>query len=119
MVRWKLFGRYKSKEEKPESEEPIQEKPKEIMQSDTEQESEETISTETEQEPEKPTLVEHHETLYTKGTIPKKETINQTTWRDVNAIEENVDNLRMSKSKKPVSELDKKVDKILSKRKKK
>lgn len=104
MVKWKLFGRSKSKEE-PESEESIYEEPKETMQSDTEQ------------EPEEPTLAEHHETLYSKGTIPKKETINQTNWRDVNAIEENVDSLR--KSKKPVSNLDKKVDKILSKKKKK
>lgn len=119
MVRWKLFGRSKPKGEELEGEEPIQEEPKETVQPDTEQEPEETISIETEQEPEKPTLAEHHETLYTKRETPKKESINQTTWRDVNAIEGNVDNLRMSKTKEPVSELDKKVDKILSKRKKK
>jgi hypothetical protein len=107
MVKWKLFGRSKPKEEEPEGEEPMQEEPKETMQSDTEQ------------EPEKPTLAEHHETLYTKRATPKKETINQTTWRDINAIEENVDNLSRGRAKKPISGLDKKVDKILSKRKKK
>ena len=115
MVRWKLFGRSKSKEEL-ESEELIQEEPEETMQSDIEQEPEETI------------LVEHRETLYTVDSKSKKsssvktkyrEPYSQTSWRDVNAIEENVDNLRMSKTKEPVSELDKKVDKILSKRKKK
>jgi len=116
MVRWKLFGRSKPKEEEPEGEESIQEESKETMQSDMEQEPEETI------------LAEHHETLHAVDSKSKKsssakakyrESYNQTSWRDVNAIEENVDNLRMSKTKKPVSELNKKVDKILSKRKKK
>jgi len=114
MVRWKLFGRSKPKEEEPEGEEPIQEEPKETMQSDTEQ------------EPEKPAMPEYRETLYTEGSIPKKdktyhkkETINQTTWRDINAIEENVDNLSRGRAKKPISGLDEKVNKILSKRKKK
>jgi len=115
MVRWKLFGRSKPKEdEEPEHQE---------VQEPTPQEPEETIQPETEKEPEKPTMPEYRETLYTKGSTPKKgkkhhkETINQTTWRDINAIEENVDNIR--KSKKPVSKLDKKVDKILSRKKKK
>jgi len=114
MVRWKLFGRFKPKEdEEPEHQE---------VQEPTPQEPERTIQLETEHEPEKPEMPEYRETLDTKGSAPKKgkphkETINQTTWRDINAIEENVDNIRMSK--KPVSELDKKVDKILSKKKKK
>lgn len=113
MVRWKLFGKSKSKED----EEP---EPQEA----TPQESEETIQPETEQEPEKTMLPEYHETLYAEGSATKKgkkdkETHSQRIWRDVNAIEERVDNIHKSKAKKPTSELNKTVDKILSKRKKK
>ena len=93
----------------------------EVQEEVTLQESEETIQSETEEEPEKPTLPEYHETLYTKESTPKKdkETYSHTTWRDIKAIEEKVDNLNKVEAKKPKSKLDKTVDEILSKNKKK
>lgn len=84
----------------------------------------ENVQQEEELEAEFQPLAEHHETLYAEGSATKKgkkdkETHSQRIWRDVNAIEERVDNIHKSKAKKPTSELNKTVDKILSKRKKK
>lgn len=110
MAKWKLFGRSKSKDEGQEVEEFQQ------------GESSETI------EPEKPILTEHSETLYAEGSTSKKSPSTKRTntspsdqriWRDVNAIEENVDYIEKNKAKTPTSELDKTVDKLLAKRKKK
>ena len=109
MARWKIFGRSKSEDGKSEREEFIK------------VESDEIIESEAEQEPEKPTLAEHRETLYAEGSTPKKKgkgSSNQRTWRDTKAIEENVDTISKRKPGKPVPELDKKVDEILSKKKK-
>jgi len=110
MAKWKLFSRLKSKDER--------EKFEEFQQG----ELTETI------EPEKPILVEHSETLYAVGSASKKSSSTKRTnpsssdqriWRDVNAIEENVDDIEKGKAKTPESELDKTVDKLLAKRKKK
>ena len=106
MAKWKLFGRSKSKEEeKPEYEE------------QTQMDSEETLQTETEQE--ESTAVDYHETLYSADTTSKKGRKNErktyrTVWRDIVGIEENIDNLHINRARKPVSELDKKIDKITS-----
>jgi len=67
---------------------------------------------------EKP-LAEYKETLHT-GSKSKKtsNTVpNQAVWRDVNAIEDKVDNLHITRAKKPVTELDRKVDRLVEKRK--
>lgn len=113
MVKWKLFGRSKSKDEEAPWEEP------------TQPESEETMEPETEQE--ESVLAEHTETLYSKGTAPKKVASSQKSsqypsdqriWRDVKTIEENIDNIHKTKSKKAPSDLDKTVDRILTKKKK-
>jgi len=114
MAKWKLFNKTKNKEEISET----KEEPEEIEE-DLE-EDEETTPTENEDE----TLDEYHETLHTDNT--KKQTTqthtlssNQRLWRDVDAIEENIDNIHMRKANKPVTNLDKTVDKLIEKRKKK
>ena len=110
MAKWKLFSRLKSKDER--------EKGEEFQQG----ESSETI------ELEKPILAEQSETLYAVGSASKKSSSTKRTntsssdqriWRDVDVIEENVDNIEKGKANTPASELDKTVDKLLSKRKKK
>jgi hypothetical protein len=116
MAKWKLFNKTKNKEEEtPESKEETEEIEEEKI-----EENEETTPTENEDEP----LDEYHETLHT-GTTKKQTTqthktpSNQRLWRDVDAIEENVDNIHMRKANKPVTNLDKTVDKLIEKRKKK
>ena len=110
MVRWKLFGRAK-KEESDQNEEENTE-----ISMESSDEEKEVVD-----EP----IAEYHETLET-GTITSKTTTVKTTtpseqriWRDVDAIEETIDNIHIKKEKKPVTELDKKVDSIIEKRKKK
>ena len=115
MARWKLFGRSKSIDEEPVSEEPSQ-----IG-------SEENILSETEQEPEESKMIEYHETLYSTDSKSKKQSkfqqaySDQRIWRDLNAIEENIDGLDKTKVESPTSQLDedinKTVDKLLSKKK--
>ena len=103
MSKWKIFGKSKQKEnETKQTEEP------------TTIESEKPAEDETEnQKTEK-----YSETLYTSESTAKK-TSNQTVWRDVDAIEEKVDDLHITRAQKPVTELDKTVDRLLKKRKKK
>ena len=118
MSRWKLFDRFKSKEEVPHESEEMIECEKESKEESTPPESEETVQ----EEPEESTLVEYRETLHTEGSTTKKKNTtasDQRVWRDMNTIEKNIDNLRKTKKTKPRSELDKTVDKILSKSKKK
>jgi len=118
MARWKLFGRSKSIDEEPECEESFQ------------IETEETILSETDQDTEDSTMVEYHETLYSKDSKSKKLSKSQQThkspsdqriWRDVNSIEENIDGLDKSKLESSAPQLDndinKAVDKLLSKKK--
>ena len=118
MARWKLFGRSKPIDEELEHEEPLQ------------IESEEAILSETEQEPEDSRMIEYHEMLYSKDSKSKKHSKSQQThkplsdqriWRDVNTIEENIDDLDKSELESSTSQLDddinKTVDKLLSKKK--
>ena len=110
MSKWKLFG--KSKEEE------ITEQEITIEEEEKEEEIETTQSLEDEP------LVEYSETLITSDTKPKskKQKIPETDqhiWRDVNLIEEKVDNLHITRAQKPVTQLDKTVDKLIAKRKKK
>ena len=112
MARWKLFGRAKKEDTTQNEEEPAEkstELPKEEI--------------ETGDEP----IAEYRETLETgKATSKSKTTTVQTStpseqriWRDVDAIEENVDGIHIRKAEKPVSDLDKKEDSLIKKRKKK
>ena len=112
MSKWKIFGKSKKEEkEKPDdnTEEPI--------------EKEEIVTKKQDEN-----LVDYNETLYTSDTKTKKKTkdkkeyqtkTSQTVWRDVDSIEKNIDNLHITRAQKPVTDLDKTVDKILDKRKKK
>jgi len=98
MSKWKIFGKTKQKEnETKQTEEPTTIESKKPEESETEK---------------------YSETLYTSESTAKK-TSNQAVWRDVDAIEEKVDNLHITKAQKPVTKLDKTVDRLLHKRKKK
>jgi len=98
MAKWKLFG--KSKTEKDETLQP-----------------QEPIT----QEQEDQSIVNYKETLY--ATNPKKGSTktssNDKTWRDVDAIEKKVDNLHITRAGKPVTDLDKTVERLIDKRKRK
>ena len=67
-------------------------------------------------------MVTYSENLHTTSPSSKKKIAtksNQRTWRDVDAIEEKVDNLHITRAQRPVTQLDKTVDRLIDKRKKK
>ena len=69
-------------------------------------------------------LAEYKETLYINTKSSKKTSMtnssqNQIYWRDVDSIEKKIDNIHKNRAKKPTSEIDKTVDKIIQKPKKK
>ena len=110
MARWKLFGKSKE-DEVTDTKETVEE------------ETEEIVKEESEDKP----LAEYSETLHAgKPATSKKSSgkhsskpSDQRIWRDVDSIEEKVDTLHISRAQKPVTELDKTVDKLISKKKKK
>jgi hypothetical protein len=119
MSRWKLFGKSKPKEEKiQEPSEKVEEisEPCEMVEEISE--SDEKVVEEVTVEEKQP-LTEYKETLYTGGSTSKKEikqvSSDQRIWRDIDSIEKNIDNLHLKEEKKPITELEKKVDMILSK----
>jgi len=97
MSRWKLFGRLKPKEE--------------------------ITDVVMDQELIDQPLAEYHETLHTEVFTSKKgqtsASSDQRIWRDVNSIEDRIDNLHKINAQKPTSEVEKTVDRILEKKKKK
>lgn len=108
MAKWSLFRKSKSEEETKEPEK-IEETPRE-----------ETVKIQAEEEP----LAEHSETLQTgkpssKKTSSAKLPSDQRYWRDVDTIENKVDNLHKTRAEQPVTEVDRTVDKLIEKRKKK
>jgi hypothetical protein len=108
MAKWSLFRKSKSEEETKEPEK-IEETPRE-----------KTIEIQTEEE----TLAEYSETLQTgkpssKKTSLTKSSSDQRHWRDVDTIENKVDNLHKTHAEQPVTEVDRTVDKLIEKRKKK
>jgi len=119
MSRWKLFGKSKSKKEEPlEFQESVHFEAEENMPIETEDNS--YIEKEQENQP----LAEYHETLHTGKPASSKSSSSgsssdQRIWRDIKAIEENIDNIHISKSRLPTSNLNKKVDKIIKKKEKK
>ena len=130
MAKWKLFGRSKSREEEiVEPRENVEEivEPRENVEEIVEprenleeiNEPNEKVEEEvTAQEEEQP-LTEYKETLYTGVYTSKKGekqvSSDQRIWRDINSIEKNIDNLHLKEAKKPITELEKKVDLIISK----
>jgi hypothetical protein len=106
MSRWKLFGKSKKNKET-KTEEPVKEETQVVIEDES---------------GDKP-LAEYSETVETVSTSKKKTTkttptpSDQRIWRDVNSIEEKVDNLHISRAQKPVTEIDKRVDKLIAKKK--
>jgi len=119
MVKFKVLDKLKLKKKETEynNEEPIPPKSKDVTQS------------ETVQDPGEPVLAEYHETLHSldatyenKDFSYRREGVvlsEQRFWRDVKDIEENVDNISKHEPKPSEARLDKTVDKILAKTKKK
>jgi len=104
MARWKLFS--KSKKDK------ITDTEKTV-----EEETEEIIREESEEKP----LAEYSETLYSGKATVKKGSIkhsgtppDQRIWRDVDSIENKIDILHVSRAQKPITEIDKRVDNIIT-----
>jgi Uncharacterized protein conserved in bacteria (DUF2188) len=118
MVKLKVLDKLKPKKKEPEPEE----KP-------TPPKSEEVAQSETVQDPKEPTLAEYHETLHSSDVASENKDSSyqrdgvvlseQRFWRDVKAIEENVDNISKHEPKMPEAGLGKTVDEILAKTKKK
>ncbi|UCF49236.1 MAG: DUF2188 domain-containing protein [Thermoplasmatales archaeon] len=110
MSKWKLFIKLKSKEKE------IAE-PQEIKENTT-TDSQETSKEEESSQEEKQVLAEYKETLYTNSQAAikrKKQALtDQRIWRDMDSIEKNIDDLEIKKVVKPVKELEKKVDNIIS-----
>ena len=118
MVKLKVLDKLKPKKKEPEpEEEPTPPKSEEATQSETVQDTKES------------TLAEYHETLHSadvasenKDSSYQREGVvssEQRFWRDVKAIEENVDNISKHELKVSESGLDKTVDEILVKIKRK
>jgi len=119
MVKLKVLDKLKPKKKEPEydTEETMSPKSKDVTQS------------ETVQDPRDPALAEYHETLHSvdvayenKDSSYRREGVvlsEQRFWRDVKDIEGNVDNISKHEPKTSEARLDKTVDKILAKTKKK
>ncbi|KYK21952.1 hypothetical protein AYK24_02815 [Thermoplasmatales archaeon SG8-52-4] len=118
MAKWKLFSKSKTKDDKisdsKESEKEIIEKKDESE--DTVVETE--VISDEEKRDDQP-LAEYSETLETGVPTSKKgkstKSTKQRLWRDFDLIEEKIDNLHISRAQKPITEIDKKVDSIVSK----
>jgi hypothetical protein len=120
MAKWKLFSKSKikdhelsvSNEKEKESSEKKDEPEDKVVET-------EVISDEETKIKDDQPLAEYSETLETgvptskkgKSTHIKK----QRLWRDSDLIEEKINNLHISRAQKPITEIDKKVDNIVSK----
>ena len=105
MAKWRLFGKTKEEE--------IVETP--------EKDTIETEIVEETVEEDKP-LAEYKETLQTGKATTKTTTgadTDQRVWRDVNKIEKNVDTIDIKKAEKSSTNVEKTVDELIKKRKKK
>jgi len=65
-------------------------------------------------------ITEYRETLYAGSSKPKKEAyaFSQSMWRNVTAIEKNVDTIHKTNANKRSNDLERVVDRILAKKKK-
>ncbi|UCH72342.1 MAG: hypothetical protein JSW62_01995 [Thermoplasmatales archaeon] len=111
MIKWKLFG--KSKEE------PVEDEVVKQIESEEEVQEETIMQPETKKE----NLAEYHETLNAgqsslKSSSKDSFSSEEVVWRNVESIEKDVDDLHKAEAVKPRTDIDKTVDKILSKRKK-
>ena len=130
MSRWKLFNRLRLKKESTEENIPSTKNGEKI-------EREQNYATvEIRQKPEEEKSIEYNETLQsTKDTYRSKEeeipvrtskgAWIRSTWEDIATIEKNIDNMDISRreekyniySSESIDDVEKKVDKLLSKRK--
>ena len=122
MSKWRLFGKSK-KEEKNDFHEPVNVENNPVEPEEIQEFEAEPIQ---QPEPQDQPLVEHHDTLHTGkpsneqgSSANSRSSSDQRVWRDVEAIEENIDNIHVKNSGNPPSELDKKVDQIIKKKEKK
>jgi hypothetical protein len=99
----------------------------EKLKNNSELESKDKIQLETDQEPET-ILAEYKETLYSGKITEEKEythleknkiNSNQRIWRNLDAIEENINGLHRSKVKTSLSDLNGKIDRLLASKQKK
>lgn len=120
MGRWRLKGRSK-KDKKAEFKEPVQKPPEENI--STEEKTEESVelevrsekAVEPEEKIEDEPLAEYSEALFTADSKSKtKDESNYGVWRNVEDIEDKVDELHITQARKPVSEIDKKIDRIVA-----
>ena len=122
MTKWNIFGKSKSKKVEPQN----YPEPEEPTLDDNMQFSEDEQLNFEETQTDKP-IADYHETLNSGKTGSNKKSSQSTNtysddqrvWRDIKAIEENIDNMRINTSHHPTSEFDKKVDKLIKKTEKK
>jgi hypothetical protein len=125
MVRWKLLGRSKSKEDTTGQIGTVRVETKTLTQP---MKTVQTMNNEPEEVPAK----EYNEILYARSAPlkkqatpiqPKKEPVQRTSWENPNTIERNVDVIGVKKagtvtsSSQTSDEIEKKVDRILAKKK--
>jgi hypothetical protein len=111
MIKWRLFGKSKDVDET-KSEQDYQEPNQKVDEIDACSEPEEEIDNQP--------LAEYHETLESGKPRSKSYSSSQGTyesdqriWRDILLIEEKVDQLHKIRAEKPITEIDKKVDKLI------
>jgi len=121
MVKFNIFG--KSKKLEPQT---YEESSQTDFKNNSEIQSDENLLFE--KETPNQNITDYHETLQTKKPGSRKNSSydgyvvsspDQRYWRDVRAIEKNIDTIHINKSDKPTSELEKKVDRIIKKKQKK
>ena len=127
MVKWKLFRRTETEKKTPaEQQQTEQEKSDETTKNIT--------NSEIKQDKEESETIEYHETLYSKGHAPKKTKVfsekeekpcRRSSWENMNTIEKNIDTIDKKKTSTTskarsaeISNIDNKVDKLLTKKKK-
>ena len=111
MIKWRLFGKSKDVDDT-ESKKDFQESVQEITQTDE--------CNDTEEEMDNQPLAEYHETLHSGKPRSKSYSGSQATvesdqriWRDIILIEEKIDQLHKTRAEKPITEIDKKVDRLI------
>jgi len=60
-------------------------------------------------------FAEYSETLHTSSPSKMSKSKSPASWRDIEAIEKKVDKLHITRAKKPVTKVDKSVDRIIKK----
>jgi len=111
MIKWRLFGKSKEIDDS-KSVQDIQEPNQEFTETEE--------CNDTQEEMDNQPLAEYHETLQSGKASSKsykgsQEPIDsdQRIWRDIVLIEEKVDQLHKTLAEKPITEIDKKVDKLI------